>query len=155
MIYRRKQAFWLHYMFFTIRNDIKDSFEIFHITIIFRNNEFYFIYLQFYLVMKGQGLANDTTERSKNGPGKFIASKVRASSQAALTAAIGQSSNTQQTATNNVPISSIGLSETSKLSEKDIQVCNSYCFIIVLDICTLYLLNLPIIIDHFDHFSWS
>ena len=73
--------------------------------------------------MKGQGLANDTTERSKNGPGKFIASKVRASSQAALTAAIGQSSNTQQTATNNVPISSIGLSETSKLSEKDIQVC--------------------------------
>ena len=72
--------------------------------------------------MKGQGLANDTTERSKNGPGKFIASKVRASSQAALTAAIGQSSNTQQTATNNVPISSIGLSETSKLSEKDIQV---------------------------------
>ena len=138
MIYSRKHAFWLPYMIFTIQNVIQYSFEnftlLFHITIIIRNNEFYFIYLQFYLVMKGQGLANDTTERSKNGPGKFIASKVRASSQAALTAAIGQSSNTQQTATNNVPISSIGLSETSKLSEKDIQVRNSYCFIIVLDI---------------------
>ena len=107
--------------------------------------------------MKGQGLANDTTERSKNGPGKFIASKVRASSQAALTAAIGQSSNTQQTATNNVPISSIGLSETSKLSEKDIQVRNFYRFIIVLDIWinTLSLLNLIIIVDHFDNFSLS
>ena len=81
--------------------------------------------------MKGQGLANDTTERSKNGPGKFIASKVRASSQAALaTAAIGQSSNTHQTGTNNVPISSIGLSETSKLSEKDIQVCLFNSFLI-------------------------
>ena len=135
MIYSRKHAFWLPYMIFTIQNVIQYSFEmLFHITIIIRNNEFYFIYLQFYLVMKGQGLANDTTERSKNGPGKFIASKVRASSQAALTAAIGQSSDTQQTATNNVPISSIGLSETSKLSEKDIQVRNSYCFIIVLDI---------------------
>ena len=105
--------------------------------------------------MKGQGLANDTTERSKNGPGKFIASKVRASSQAALTAAIGQSSNTQQTATNNVPISSIGLSETSKLSEKDIQVHNSYCFIIILYYFSLSVLNSPIIIDHFDNFSWS
>ena len=71
--------------------------------------------------MKGQGLANDTTERSKNGPGKFIASKVRASSATAVTAALGQSSSNQP-ATNNVPISSIGLSETSKLSEKDIQV---------------------------------
>ena len=86
---------------------------------------FCFVYFQFYLVMKGQGLANDTTERSKNGPGKFVASKVKASSQAAVTAAVGpgQSSATQQPASNNVPISSIGLSENSKLSEKDIQVC--------------------------------
>ena len=86
---------------------------------------FHFVYFQFYLVMKGQGLANDTTERSKNGPGKFVASKVKASSQAAVTAAVGpgQSSATQQPASNNVPISSIGLSENSKLSEKDIQVC--------------------------------
>ena len=77
--------------------------------------------------MKGQGLANDTTERSKNGPGKFIASKVRQSSQAAVgIGALGQSS---AQATSNtqlqIPISSIGLSEANKLSEKDIQVSSN------------------------------
>jgi hypothetical protein len=70
--------------------------------------------------MKGQGLANEPT--SKNGPGKFIAQKVRASSQAAVTAALATNLSANQPTTNNVPISSIGLSETSKLSEKDIQV---------------------------------
>ena len=72
--------------------------------------------------MKGQGLANDTTERSKNGPGKFVANKVRASSNAAVAAVTTAGSKVTPPATNNVPISSIGLTENSKLSEKDIQV---------------------------------
>ena len=82
--------------------------------------------------MKGQGRNDDATERSKNGPGKFIASKVRASiaptSQIVVNASL--LSNAQTTAqpytantTNAIaPISSIGLSETTKLSEKEIQV---------------------------------
>ena len=75
--------------------------------------------------MKGQGLASDTTDRSKNGPGKFIASKVRQASSAAVHAGIGQASAQATSNTAVMPISSIGLSEANKLSEKDIQVsCN-------------------------------
>ena len=82
--------------------------------------------------MKGQGRNDDATERSKNGPGKFIASKVRASiaptSQIAVNASLLSTAQpTAQSYTANTsnaiaPISAIGLSETSKLTEKEIQV---------------------------------
>ena len=82
--------------------------------------------------MKGQGRNDDATERSKNGPGKFIASKVRASiaptSQIAVNASLLSNAHatTQSHLANTsnaiAPVSAIGLSDTSKLSEKEIQV---------------------------------
>ena len=73
--------------------------------------------------MKGQGLS-DTTERSKNGPGKFVASKIRQSSQVPILscATLGKPSEPAPSTNTVLPISSIGLSEANKLSEKDVQV---------------------------------
>ena len=76
--------------------------------------------------MKGQGRNDDA--KSRNGPGNFIAAKVRASSQVAvhatfssnIQASVGQ--NTANATNTTAPISSIGLSEISKLSEKEVQV---------------------------------
>ena len=66
--------------------------------------------LQFYLVMKGHGKNEDTSLTSKNGPGKFVAAKIRAAHTS-----LSQQSNPQQNTTN-IP------SDGSKLTEKDVQV---------------------------------
>ena len=66
--------------------------------------------LQFYLVMKGHGKNEDTSLTSKNGPGKFVAAKIRAAHTS-----LSQQSNAQQNTTN-IP------SDGGKLTEKDVQV---------------------------------
>lgn len=67
------------------------------------------ISFQFYLVMKGHGKNEDTSLTSKNGPGKFVAAKIRAAHTS-----LSQQSNPQNT-TNLA-------SDGSKLTDKDVQV---------------------------------
>ena len=78
--------------------------------------------------MKGQGRNDEAGIRSTNGPGKFIASKVRATSQVAVHASLvsniqASAASTTLAATNNTNTkAAIVVNENSKLSEKDIQV---------------------------------
>ncbi len=61
--------------------------------------------------MKGHGKNEETSLTSKNGPGKFIAAKVRAAHTS-----LSQQSNVQNTGM-------AAASDGSKLTEKDVQVC--------------------------------
>lgn len=72
---------------------------------------------KFYLVMKGQGKHDDVSERSKNGPGKFVASKVRAAHASMASQGACGGSNPPTLA----GVSSIGLTDGGKLTDKDIQ----------------------------------
>ena len=69
--------------------------------------------------MKGHGKNEETSLTSKNGPGKFIAAKVRAAHTS-----LSQQSNAQNTG--------MGASDGSKLTEKDVQVCMSQFYVNVL-----------------------
>lgn len=101
--------------------------------------------LQFYLVMKGQGRNEDLSERSKNGPGKFVASKVR-TAHASLashasnmpvsgTCGAGTGAGTGAFAGG---ISSIALSENNRLTEREVQVGGRPTFkIYIISLCTL------------------
>jgi hypothetical protein len=73
---------------------------------VLRFNLFFF---QFYLVMKGHGKNEETSLTSKNGPGKFVAAKIRAAHTS-----LSQQSNAQNTG--------LAASDGSKLTEKDVQV---------------------------------
>jgi hypothetical protein len=68
-----------------------------------------FFFLQFYLVMKGHGKNEETSLASKNGPGKFVAAKIRAAHTS-----LSQQSNQQ--------ITGIAASDASRLTDKDLQV---------------------------------
>ena len=69
--------------------------------------------------MKGHGKNEETSLTSKNGPGKFIAAKVRAAHTS-----LSQQSNAQNTG--------MGASDGSKLTEKDVQVCLNQLYVSVL-----------------------
>ena len=69
--------------------------------------------------MKGHGKNEETSLTSKNGPGKFIAAKVRAAHTS-----LSQQSNAQNTG--------MGASDGSKLTEKDVQVCMNQFYVVVL-----------------------
>ena len=70
------------------------------------------ISFQFYLVMKGHGKNEETSLTSKNGPGKFVAAKIRGAHTS-----LSLQSNPQNT-TNLA-------SDGSKLTDKDVQVFNA------------------------------
>jgi hypothetical protein len=61
--------------------------------------------------MKGHGKNDETSLTSKNGPGKFVAAKIRAA----------HTSLSQQSQAPNIAIAA---TDGGKLTEKDVQVCS-------------------------------